>query len=143
MLLVVQSTMVLGSSVRGSAAKATTTSSVLERSWAKAGTARARTTASTVRAFNDRIKPSSSCLECLDVSTHALVAAGSPTRPAHSRSPPPMDDRCRPGPSCDGRRGDAETDRFRRPATGRGPVVENREPAPDDRYYPASHPRRQ
>ena len=45
MLLVVQSTMVSGRSVRGSAAKATTISLVFARSWAPAGSARGTATA--------------------------------------------------------------------------------------------------
>src|SRR5712691_189928 len=76
MLLVVQSTMVFGRSVRGSAAKATTTSSAFMRSWAAAGSARARTVASTARDFRHRIKRSSSFLgflRTLHVSRHRRV----------------------------------------------------------------------
>src|SRR6266849_10380344 len=82
MLLVVQSTMVLGRSVRGSAAKATMTSSAFIRSWAKAGAAEARMAYAATRTFRIRTRASSLyvwlvlfCLglECLHVSRHRRV----------------------------------------------------------------------
>src|SRR5213080_4067209 len=58
MLLVVQSTIVTASIVRGSAPRPITISLLLTRSWASAGAARATTTRTTVTARKkERIKP--------------------------------------------------------------------------------------
>src|SRR5712691_5711924 len=75
-LLVVQSTMVSGRSVRGSAAKATTTSLDRARSCAAPGTARPSTATSTASVFTNRIGETSldaSACERLDVAKHARL----------------------------------------------------------------------
>src|SRR5882724_3995919 len=66
MLLVVQSTIVLGRSVRGSAAKATTTSLARTRSWAGADAARPSSTASAVSSVVNRLMTASSLVRCSD-----------------------------------------------------------------------------
>src|SRR5882672_1297114 len=81
MLLVVQSTMVLGRSVRGSAAKATMTSYAFIRSWPRTGAAAARMAYVATSTFRIRTRASSLyvglcgcvCLERLHVSRHRRV----------------------------------------------------------------------